>query len=113
MAENSYNFEALGLEGEARRDVKKALTFGNVDPAQIEYFKRANKEALSQPPTQLPPPPPPPTAIESVEPTAEEEAQQAAERIYEITGIKPSYISGPSMIGERLWGTPKMRGHIK
>ena len=112
MAENSYNLEALGLEDEVRRDVKKALAFGNVDPAQLEYFKRANKEALSQPPTQLPPPPPP-TAIESVEPTAEEEAQQAAERISASTGITPSYISGPSMIGERLWGTPKMRGHIK
>lgn len=96
MAKNSYNLEALGLEGEARGDVKNALVFGNVDPAQLEYFKRANKEALSQPRT--PPPPPPAAAIESVEPTAEEVTQQSG---------------GPYMIGDRLWGTPKMRGHIK
>lgn len=110
MAENSYNLGALGLEGEARKDVKKALAFGNVDPAQLEYFKRVNKEALSQP-LPPPPPPPPPTAVESVEPTAEEVMQQTVERIYASTGIAPS--RGPYMIGERLWGTPQMRGHIK
>lgn len=106
MAENSYNLGALGLEGEVRRDVKKALTFGNVDPAQLEYFKKVNKEALSQP-LPPPPPPPPPTAVESVEPTADEVMQQQKELIDAALGY------GPSMIGDRLWGTPKMRGHIK
>jgi hypothetical protein len=74
MAKQAYNLEALGLEGEGelKGDVKTALTFGNVDPAQLEYFKKVNKEALSQPL----PPPPPPTAVESVEPTDDEVIQQ-------------------------------------
>ena len=102
MAENSYNLEALGLEDEVRRDVKKALTFGNVDPAQLEYFKKVNKEALSQP-LPPPPPPPPPTAVESVEQTIDLPGGATAQ-------VKQETLDETL---ERLYGSPEMRGHIK
>jgi hypothetical protein len=106
MAKQAYNLEALGLEGEVKGDVKTALTFGNVDQAQLEYFKKVNKEALSQPL----PPPPPPTAVESLEPTDDEVIQQQKAPIDADKGVVQNVYES---IGNILWGSPQMRGHIK
>jgi hypothetical protein len=106
------NIGALDVDDQTKSAIKKSLIKG-VDPAQLKYFKQVNKDALSQ---ALPPPPPPPTAVESVEPTADEVMQQqkalmdAALASSQSKGVVQNAYES---VGNYLWGSPQMRGHIK
>lgn len=108
------NLGALDVDDQTRSGIKIALKKG-VDPAQLKYFKQANKDALSQ---ALPPPPPPPV-VEDTGPTEEEIQQLAAANKASIdAAIASSQSKGAVQnayegIGNYLWGGPQMRGHIK
>lgn len=97
MAGQELNLDSLGITGEARRDVKKALAFGGVDQAQLEYFKEVNKISTGSPQYNTPPPP---TAI----PIPTEQNQVTSEDLKTET-LDDTF--------ERLYGSPEMRGHIK
>lgn len=102
MAEQEFSLDSLGIYGEARKDVKRALAFGGVDQAQLEYFKEVNKISTGSPQynTPPPPPPPPPTAI----PIPAEQDQVTSEDL-KTEALDDTF--------ERLYGSPEMRGHIK
>jgi len=108
------NIGALDVDDQTKSAIKKSLVKG-VDPAQLKYFKKENKDALSQ----APPPPPPPPVVEDTGPN-EEEIQQlidanqaqfdASLAASQSKGVVQNVYEG---VGNYLWGGPQMRGHIK
>lgn len=108
------NIGALDVDDQTKSAIKKSLIKG-VDPAQLKYFKEENKDALSQ--DRLPPPPP---VVEDTGPTAEEIQQAYIDN--HLAGVDASLAASRSKgavqnvyegVGDLLWGSPQMRGHIK
>lgn len=92
------NIGALDVDDQTKSAIKKSLIEG-VDPAQLKYFKQANKDALS-------------------EPIKEYDVYQHMQDAGSELGITveqnaPQVRPTKEWIGNILWGSPQMRGHIK
>ena len=107
------NIGALDVDAQTKSAIKKSLLKG-VDPAQLKYFKEENKDALSQAP-----PPPPPPVVEDTGPTEEEIQQFMDDKKAEFDATLAASQSKGAVqnvyegVGNFLWGSPQMRGHIK
>jgi len=107
------NIGALDVDAQTKSAIKKSLLKG-VDPAQLKYFKEENKDALSQAP-----PPPPPPVVEDTGPTEEEIQQFMDDKQAELDATLAASQSKGAVqnvyegVGNFLWGSPQMRGHIK
>ena len=92
------NLEALGLNDETNSSLTQSLKDG-VDPAQLKYFKQANKDALSE-------------SIKEYD--VNQHMQDAASELgVTIEQNEPQVRPTKESIGNILWGGPQMRGHIK
>ncbi len=92
------NLEALGLDDETNSALTQSLKDG-VDPAQLKYFKQANKDALSE-------------SIKEYD--VNQHMQDAASELgVTIEQNEPQVRPTKENIGNILWGGPQMRGHIK
>jgi hypothetical protein len=91
------NLEALGLDDETTSSLTQSLKDG-VDPAQLKYFKQVNKDALSEPIKEY---------------DAYQHMQDAGSELGVTIERNAPQVQPKEWIGNILWGSPQMRGHIK
>ena len=123
------NLEALGLDDETNSALTQSLKDG-VDPAQLKYFKQANKDALSESIKEYDVDQHMQDAASELgvtigqnepqaRPTKEEIQQLMDAKKTEMDAVLASSRSKGAVqnayegVGNYLWGGPQMRGHIK
>jgi hypothetical protein len=100
---SGYNLEFV--DEKDRSNVAKHLKMGNVDPAQLQYFKKTYKDYKVVPTATQSLAPPEVTPTTTTEPPPPPEDTYSS---WDSSLVKPIY-----NIANSFWGSPEMRGHVQ